>query len=471
MPGRLERIYAEDAAKLGPERAPVIVIPGILGSRLVDGRTGVVAWGAFTYGAADTDTPDGARLLALPMERGQPLSALRDEVGSDGVLERLDANVGPLKVTALEPYRGIIETLAAGRYVDRDLALGAAGLPPSRQAVDPPPGYAGGHFTCFQFDYDWRRDLSEQAERLDALVRGASRLAARARGMDEPVKVDIVAHSMGGLVAMYYLRYGATPLPEDGSAPPVTWAGAALVNRVVLVGSPLSGSVLAVKQLVDGVSYSIITPTYRPALLCTMPAVFELMPRTRHARVVDERGEPVDLYDPGTWERYGWGPADPTQAGVLEWLLPDERDPRARREIAMEHLGKCLARAEQFQRAVDAPAELPPGLEVHLVVGDAEGTPAVLRVDASSGRPGVAEIAPGDGTVARSSALMDERVGAAWSASVRSPVAWTSVRFIDADHIGLTASDAFTDNLLYLLLQAPRETGLGAHAGATVRTP
>ncbi len=44
---------------------------------------------------------------------------------------------------------------------------------------------------------------------------------------------------MGGLVLRYYLRYGAQPLPEDGSIPRLTWAGAANVANAILVATPL----------------------------------------------------------------------------------------------------------------------------------------------------------------------------------------------------------------------------------------
>jgi len=63
--------------------------------------------------------------------------------------------------------------------------------------------------------------------------------------------------------------------------------------------------------------------------------------------------------------------------------------------------------------------------------------------------------APGDGTVLRSSALMDERLAGEWSPHLRTPIRWTNVTFLFADHIGLTSSPAFSDNVLYLLLEAP----------------
>jgi hypothetical protein len=65
---------------------------------------------------------------------------------------------------------------------------------------------------------------------------------------------------------------------------------------------------------------------------------------------------------------------------------------------------------------------------------------------------------PGDGSVTRDSALMDERLAetATWSPRVNSPIHFQSVNFLFTNHRGLTADPAFADNVLYLLLESPR---------------
>jgi hypothetical protein len=74
----------------------------------------------------------------------------------------------------------------------------------------------------------------------------------------------------------------------------------------------------------------------------------------------------------------------------------------------------------------------------------------------ANGRLRVVAHDPGDGTVTRASAIADERVGGAWQPEVATPIAWDRVTFLFRDHLGITTDPAFTDNLLYLLLEEPR---------------
>ena len=85
----LGAIYNRSAGYHGEGRNPVILIPGILGSKLIDSKSGDVVWGAFARGYANPKKPEGARLIALPMREGSPLNGLRDSVVPDGALDRL----------------------------------------------------------------------------------------------------------------------------------------------------------------------------------------------------------------------------------------------------------------------------------------------------------------------------------------------------------------------------------------------
>lgn len=447
---QLQILYNRTAQYHGPDRNPVIVIPGILGSKLVDRPSSTRVWGAFVPGAADPQTAEGLRLVALPIRENTPLRDLRDEVEPDGVLDRVKVRLGiiPLEIRA---YVGILAALGAGGYRDESLGL---------NAID----YGDEHFTCFQFDYDWRRDNVENAKRLkDFIEEKRAYVSAEYKkrfGIDkQDVKFDIVAHSMGGLVTRYFLRYGDQDLGVDGSPPELNWAGAEYVDRAILVGTPSAGSANAFTQLMKGKNLGPFLPYYQPALLGTFPSIYQLLPRPRHGMFVwdGDKDRPIDdLLDADLWIEKGWGLASPEAEPVLERLLPEEDDPERRRVLAQAVLRGMLMRAGGFMEALDKPAGPPEGLELFLVAGDAKDTPRTLSVDSTTGVARVLDYAGGDGTVLRSSALMDEREGGEWSPTLVSPVAWRSVMFLFSDHLGLTQDPAFTDNVLYWLLEEPR---------------
>ncbi|CAK9069655.1 Uncharacterized protein SCF082_LOCUS34832, partial [Durusdinium trenchii] len=247
------------------------------------------------------------------------------------------------------------------------------------------------------------------------------------------------------------------PLPDDGSLPELNWAGARNVRQSILVGTPNAGSAKALEQLVKGLNLNPLFPNYRPAVLGTMPSIYQLLPRPRHATVIDRAtGKPLDVLDVETWKRFEWGLASPKSDKVLRWLLPEVESEEERSEIALDHLEKCLARADQLFRALDTPASPPEGTTISIFIGDARQTNNVLAID-EEGRIRVQDRSPGDDTVTRLSALMDERQGREYAAGLDSPIAWDRVQFINADHLGLTRSPEFVNNLLYMLLEQPVE--------------
>ena len=456
-PRSLNTIYARSAQHHGPERNPIIVIPGILGSVLVQDDTDRTVWGAFESETADPQKPDGARLLALPIASNTPLHELRDDVRPDGVLDRVRVTLLGIPV-AIRAYVGILATLGAGGYTDAD--INGRGL----NSID----YGEGHFTCYQFDYDWRRDNVENAQRLAAFIeeqRAKLQVEYEARyGIkDADIEFDIVAHSMGGLLTRYFMRYGDADLPADGSLPALTWAGAEHVDRVILVGTPNAGAGEAFEQLLNGYDPGKpVLPHYPAAVMGTYPSVYQLLPRPRHKRVLFEGAEetPVgDLYDARLWDQYGWGLAGRSKdvSRFLEVALPDVADAEERREIAIGFQASALSRARQFHAAMDRPADLPDGVEMYLFAGDLENTVDRIEIDPQTGEGRVKDRAPGDGTVVRYSTLLDERTGQDWEPFVVSTIDWTDVNFVPADHIGLTSNASFANNVLYLLLEEGRD--------------
>ncbi len=455
MPPDLGGLYDELAQGSDLHRNPVIVIPGVLGSTLTQTGSGRSVWGAFTGDYANPQTDEGVRLISLPMAMGTPLFELVDDVYASGALDRLQLSFFGLPV-GVAAYVNLLLALGAGGYRDETLAYSGA--------VD----YGSDHFTCFQFAYDWRRDLSENAERLHAFVIEKKAFVEeqyRERfGLENPdVRFDIVAHSMGGLLGRYFLRYGGARLPEDGSAPELDWSGAELVEKLIVVAPPNSGSADALLNMLYGMDLGFFLPRYEAAVLGTMPGIYQLLPRPELGAVVSgddfSRAE-LRALDSDYWIEKGWGLANPEQDDVLKRLMPGVVDPAERRRLALDHLDKCLARARQFFAAMDRPAQTPDGVEIILAAGDAQETPAVLAVDERGSDVWTVESGPGDGTVTRVSALGDRRSLVASEEDRKrldSFVDWHRVMFFFEGHLELTRDPAFIDNLLFILLEEPRD--------------
>lgn len=445
----LGSLYSPAAGLRSQDRRPVISVPGTLGSRLVSRDTGVVMWGGTDGLSVDPADPDNARLIALPISEGdEPLASLKDNVRTDGVLRVARASILGLPLE-IDIYRGVISTLIAGGFDFRETREEEK---TSREV----------NLNSFEFPYDWRRDITEASSDLAYFIDRKKEQVLEARrdffGDDaKPPKFDIVAHSMGGLVARYYLMYGNAPLPEDGSLPELTWAGAEDVSRAVFIAPPNSGSVIAFENLVNGKSFGPLQPVYEPALIGTHVSTYQLFPRDRHRRArIKGAEEPVSLFEVETWAKHNWGLLDPAQDPLLQVLMPQEPTAAGRRARAKTHLAKILKQAEQFQRAVDRPVTPPPGLELYLVVGGGFETPAEAEFDPETGRVEIVKLEEGDGVVLRASSLMDERQDGEYSLGLRSPVSYTSVLLLPEEHVDITKSAVFGDNLLFWLLESPR---------------
>ena len=448
-PPDLGKLYSRTAACEHIDRNPVILIPGLLGSKLRDDDSGLNLWGTFGKDAASVQTPVGARLMSVPMQPDVSLQDIRDSVIPYKTLDHIKGNLLGMPVQ-LSAYSQILLTLGVGGFQDQNLA--------DDGVVD----YGNDHYTCFQYAYDWRRDLVEGARKLDRYINSRrefvqAKIEENYGIKDYDVKINLIAHSMGGLLLRYYLMFGNADLPKDGSIPEVTWKGAEHIGKAILIGTPSGGSIKMLQALLDGNKVAPGIPKFDPAVIGTMPATYQLLPRTRHESVVDlnDQTRTLDMFDIETWRAGNLGLLDPEQDKILQWILPDVSDQVSRREIALDHLDKILKRAKQFTQAMDQPSRHPSGLNMTLIAADSVPTNSKLGIDMNTGASVVLEEAPGDDSVTRKSALLDERTEEDWGPLLNSPVKWNNVFFIFSDHLGLTKHPMFTDNVLYQLLEHP----------------
>jgi hypothetical protein len=130
-------IYNDLAQHENPYRNPVILIPGLLGSKLVDPDREIIVWGVFGTGTLNPNRPEGALMFGLPLQLGKDLSELKDRVKPAGTLDRVVVNFGgyPVEQNACAYILGVL-----GVESYRDEQQHHTGL------VD----WGDDHFTCFQ---------------------------------------------------------------------------------------------------------------------------------------------------------------------------------------------------------------------------------------------------------------------------------------------------------------------------------
>ncbi|NOZ08395.1 MAG: hypothetical protein GXO91_05905 [FCB group bacterium] len=354
---------------------PIIIIPGIMGTQLVDPVTGNMVWGkminlrAVDPHRALLDTAlDG---LELPTDR-HPITANRDRLVPKSILTEFEIinRIGEVKV-----YRDLVN------------AFSRCGLKPGdiercRQQEN-----------VYLFPYDWRRDLVETAQLLAERIRQIQQVSENPRQ-----KVTIIAHSMGGVIAKYYLLYGDQDVISDFKAdelPEPTYAGAGNVSRIFYLGTPHDGSMNALKSLNEG---EFIMPfvTVSKWATFTMPSLYELIPLPQYQSFMTERGKPVELnlFRLGAWEANGFSIFSSSDWKYFQrecsLLYPHDGDERSQRLLLEfeSFIGAALDRGFRFQTALQQLDQARLSTEQYIIAGTGEPTLSAGRVKGNPSKNG-----------------------------------------------------------------------------------
>ncbi|MDN0194696.1 hypothetical protein [Streptomyces sp. S.PNR 29] len=187
----------------------VVVVPGIMGSRLADahGREvwgpsgGALLRGIRTFGGSVKALTLPAGLLdGHPGDGVRPVGVMRDVHGLPGL--------SPI----VEGYTDLLD------WLERHFTLRASA-------------------NLIAFAYDWRLSCRYNAARLgERVAEELGRWRESAPGRAD-AKVVFLCHSMGGLVARQYVEQGG---------------GAEITRRVITLGTPYRGSLDALLYLVNG---------------------------------------------------------------------------------------------------------------------------------------------------------------------------------------------------------------------------
>ncbi len=417
----------------GPQEAsvPLVLVPGALGSRLRDRDTNEELW------------PGGLASFLFA--------------------KRFDALALDIDPDTLRPKPGGAEPYAAFEGFDgrRHYARVRKALAETAGYAPGVPGerYEVGDRRYYLFTYDWRQDIVENAARLDQFIERVRRAYGEPR-----LKVDIVAHSMGALVVRYFLQYGSANVLDAAVFTP-TYAGAAKVRQVSLLGAPNMGSLSMLQTLVHGRRFGLAK--LQPEVLLTMPAAYELLPHPglRWAVAPDGAGTGRDLYSLRTWRELRWSIFDPRVRKRVQRAAASPSQGEQRLELLERYFGTWLARAKRFHAALSVALD-PERVRYSVFGGDCVVTPARYVLERTPGglqarrHPG--EIAhpvagvdyrhlmfePGDGLVTRSSVLGESTSGAG-------ALPLNSASFACERHGRLPASARFERALLGALTPHP----------------
>jgi len=436
----LQRLYEtrplmrDTSVEAGVVETPVILVHGVFGARLRDRDTGKEIW------------PGG--IASLLFNRYDDIALPIDAETLQPAASKLEAHAITDRAAGRDFYGAIIRTLeTAGGYVK-----GIPGEPVN-----------DGRRRYYILVYDWRQDNVQTARRLDELIN-----RIRADYADPELRVDIVAHSMGGLATRYYLRYGTTDV-LDGNDFPMNNRGATRVRKVILLGTPNLGSVSGLNEFLQGFKVGlrrIPTETF-----ATMPSAYQLFPHPIRSALVSARGEVLDrdLFDVQIWRAFQWSIFDPQVRERIIKRFPDTGQGAAYLALLERYFEKHLERARRFVWSLTVPVEY--SMVRHVVFGgDCELTPARILVEEVKGesmlrlrpreiakrRPGVdydkLMLEPGDGRVTKPSLFAREALDPTVPRHRYSYFPMDHSILLCESHDNLTGNISFQNNLLNILL-------------------
>jgi pimeloyl-ACP methyl ester carboxylesterase len=433
----LGRLY--ENSNNNPDQPPVIIIHGLAGSTLVDARTGKQFW------------PGSLSTLTFSNYRDLAQMSAEDREGEGLVPGDLFYSVA-----GVDFYAELLATLEKVGHFSR----GVPGV----------PVHAGDRRRYYVLLYDWRKDNMVAVRKLHALIEQI-RLDYR----NPSQQVDIIAHSNGGLVANYYIRYGAQDVLEQPAFPP--WPeGAKRIRRMVMLGTPVLGAVTSLERLIYGTRLALRTVPVE--VMATFNSPFQALPHPLVKSILDPSGHPldIDIYDPATWRDRRWSVFSPeVMARVRASMATPAEGEKALGEL-QQRFARNLHRAERLQRALTAPFP-GPNVELALFGGDCEPTPAkaVLIKDAEGehlvfraaqvdprkgagprrkGGPDYEHLMfePGDGLVPRTSQVARPPPGVDPARDSFHTLPVSQTFFVCESHGRLTHNRYFQNNLLYFLL-------------------
>ena len=430
----LHRLYME--SMMVNDQPPVILIHGVLGSKLRNTRTQDELWPGsasrlFLHDYSDIALDINPDTLQASSQYTEAYAISEGAVGKDF-------------------YGKIVKTLAdAGGY---KLAIAGEKIDPKQK-------------NYYIFHYDWRQDNVISAGQLADLIE-----QVRLDYNNPDLKVDIVAHSMGGLIARYYIRYGKQDVINDNDFDKkLTMFGGDRVRRVVLLGTPNLGSVKTLNLFLEGVKIGL--KDIGTETLATMPSLYQLFPHPLNDWLVTSHGKSLerDLFDVNTWRRFQWSIFHPKVRKKIIAKSDSIEEGEVYLKILDAYFEKNLERARRFTWSLTIPLpEKHPTLTIfgggckltsaRIIVEEIDGYSFIRMYPKEITHPidGVDYDAlllePGDGSVTKASLLGRNILDPSIKQHKYIFLPIKQSFFLCASHNSLTGNINFQDNLLNTLL-------------------
>ncbi len=433
----LARLYSMQAGN--PDQPPVVIIHGALGGRLVRADSSLEAW------------PGSLRRILFSDYRDLRLEI--DPVTLTPVPSTLKAQGIAARAGGRDFYGRILSTLET-----------IGGYAPGKPGV----AAARGEKRYYVFSYDWRQDNVQSARELHQFLE-----TIRADYGRPHLKVDIIAHSMGGLIARYYARYGTLDVLNDNSFP-VNRVGEGRIRRVILLGTPNLGSVGALRTLIRG--YKVGLGVIPPEVVATFPSTYQVLPHAITRWFVTANGKSLirDQFSvEDFWKRFEFSVFGEDVKDNIRAIFDDQEEADRYLQTLRRYFAKHIERARRFSWSLTVPV---PASELRYIVfgGDCIPTPARAVVEEVKGEsflrlmPG--EISnpssgidyqrlmfePGDGIVTKASLLARQTADPSIARHQYSHFAVDYPIFLCEKHDQLTSNIDFQNNLLHALLSVDR---------------
>ncbi len=208
------------------------------------------------------------------------------------------------------------------------------------------------------FTYDWRGDLMDAVRSFYGLIR-----RLRDKGKKD---ISVVAHSMGGLIVSYYLRYGT----QDIDTAVETWKGAEELKRVVLAGVPFLGAMNSFRNMNYGATVGWNSSLLSYEAYASFPASYYTLPVADSDELITLEWKPLQgvIRNAGQWQRSEWG-----------LLRNKEGFPNDIVERRATYTSFWLHRSQRFLELLQAPLSAPSPHQTSLLYLYAKGTSTLAK--------------------------------------------------------------------------------------------